>query len=136
VNITFKLLFKPRGREVDKEESGSPNCDLINPRNYTHVEAMGVRKNLCAVGERLSEGCGMGLRSAMAWIASKHDKRNLREAGRSTGVSVIVYDQKGAAEKKAPRCDTRKMVGTDKRLVINERFAKGCGRLREAVEIA
>jgi indolepyruvate ferredoxin oxidoreductase len=121
VNITYKLLFN---RAVAMT-GGQASPNAIDPPAITRMlEAMGVRKVFV-----LSENA---YRPDARWapIADVRDrfeiKDVLREAELVAGVSVILYDQHCASEKRRLR-SRGKMAEPAKRLVIHERVCEGCG---------
>ncbi len=121
VNITFKLLFN---RAVAMT-GGQASPNAIDPPAITRMlEAMGVRK-IYVLSEK-----GYPKDAEWASIADVRDRLELttvlREAEKVEGVSVIVYDQQCAAEKRRLR-SRGKLAEPTKRLVINERVCEGCG---------
>jgi indolepyruvate ferredoxin oxidoreductase len=123
VNITYKILYNDAvamtgGQPVD----GTTSVPLIAQQ----MAAEGV-KRIALVTEDLSRYAD---RSALPELVTIHDRkhmddvqRELREVG---GVSVIIYDQTCAAEKRRRR-KKGEFADPNKRMVINEAVCEGCG---------
>jgi indolepyruvate ferredoxin oxidoreductase len=123
VNMTYKILYNDAvamtgGQPVDGQTSV--------PMIAQQMAAEGV-KRIALVTEDLARYTD---RAALPALVSLHDRkdmdavqRELREVG---GVSVLIYDQTCAAEKRRRR---KKNAFPDpaKRMVINEAVCEGCG---------
>jgi indolepyruvate ferredoxin oxidoreductase len=121
VNITYKLLFN---RAVAMT-GGQASPNAIDPPAISRLlEAMGVRKVFV-----LSENA-YPQDARWAPIADVRDRLELttvlREAEKIAGVSVILYDQQCAAEKRRLR-SRGKLAEPVQRMVIHERVCEGCG---------
>ncbi len=121
VNITYSQLYN---RAVAMT-GGQASPNATDPPAITRMlEAMGVRKIFV-----LSENA-YPKDAAWASIADVRDRLELptvlREAEKIEGVSVILYDQQCAAEKRRLR-SRGKLAEPTRRLVINERVCEGCG---------
>jgi indolepyruvate ferredoxin oxidoreductase len=121
VNITYKLLFN---RAVAMT-GGQASPNAMDPPAITRMlEAMGVRKVFVLSENEYPEDADW------AEIADVRNRLELtavlREAEKLEGVSVILYDQQCAAEKRRLR-SRGKLAEPVKRLVINERVCEGCG---------
>jgi indolepyruvate ferredoxin oxidoreductase len=121
VNITYKLLYN---RAVAMT-GGQPSANATDPPAITRMlEAMGVRKVFVLSENAYPRGANW------ASIADVRDRLKftdvLREAEKIEGVSVILYDQRCAAEKRRLR-SRGKLAEPTRRLVINQRVCEGCG---------
>jgi indolepyruvate ferredoxin oxidoreductase len=121
VNITFKLLFN---RAVAMT-GGQPSANAMDPPAITRMlEAMGVRKIFVLSENQYPADANW---SRIADVRNRFELTAvLREAEKLAGVSVILYDQQCAAEKRRLR-SRGKLAEPTKRLVINERVCEGCG---------
>jgi indolepyruvate ferredoxin oxidoreductase len=121
VNITYKLLYN---RAVAMT-GGQASVNAIDPPAITRMlEAMGVRKVFVLSENAYPRG------SRWSSIADVRDRLEfttvLSEAEKIEGVTVILYDQRCAAEKRRLRSGG-KLPEPTKRLVINKRVCEGCG---------
>jgi indolepyruvate ferredoxin oxidoreductase len=121
VNITYKLLFN---RAVAMT-GGQASPNAMSPPAITRMlEAMGVRKVFVLSENAYPDDADW------ASIVDLRDRLALtdvlKEAEKITGVSVILYDQQCAAEKRRLR-SRGKLAEPTRRLVINERVCEGCG---------
>ena len=122
VNITYKILYNDAvAMTGGQPHEGGLTVDMI----ARQVEAEGVRR-LAVV----SDEPGKYDRKKFPGIATFHHRDDLdlvqRELREVKGVSVLLYDQTCAAEKRR-----RRKRGTfpdpDKRVIINELVCEGCG---------
>jgi indolepyruvate ferredoxin oxidoreductase len=123
VNITYKILYNDAvamtgGQPVD----GTTSVPLIAQQ----MAAEGVQR-IALVTEDLSRYAD---RSSLPQLVTIHDRkhmddiqRELREIG---GVTVLIYDQTCAAEKRRRR-KKGEFPDLNKRMVINEAVCEGCG---------
>ncbi|MRW86340.1 indolepyruvate ferredoxin oxidoreductase family protein [Pseudoduganella sp. FT26W] len=123
VNMTYKILYNDAvamtgGQPVDGQTSV--------PMIAQQMAAEGV-KRIALVTEDLSRYTD---RSALPSLVSLHDRKDMdavqRELREVSGVSVLIYDQTCAAEKRRRR-KTGAYPDIAKRMVINEAVCEGCG---------
>ncbi|MBZ2206073.1 indolepyruvate ferredoxin oxidoreductase family protein [Massilia soli] len=123
VNITYKILYNDAvamtgGQPVD----GTTSVPLIAQQ----MAAEGI-KRIALVTEDLSRYAD---RSNLPAIVSLHDRKEMdaiqRELRDFSGVSVIIYDQTCAAEKRRRR-KKGQFPDPNQRVVINEAVCEGCG---------
>jgi indolepyruvate ferredoxin oxidoreductase len=123
VNMTYKILYN----DAVAMTGGQPVDGITSvPMIAQQMAAEGV-KRIALVTEDLNRYTD---RSALPSIVSLHDRkdmdavqRELREIG---GVSVLIYDQTCAAEKRRRR-KKGEFPDPAKRMVINEAVCEGCG---------
>jgi indolepyruvate ferredoxin oxidoreductase len=122
VNITFKILYNGHVAMTGGQEvSGA----LPVPKLTHKLEAEGVRKTV-VLAEDTTKYSGLQL-AANAELRSRDElPRTLAEMEKIPGVTVIVYDQECAAEKRRKR-SRDKLAEPAVRLVINEEVCEGCG---------
>ncbi|MBA5636568.1 indolepyruvate ferredoxin oxidoreductase family protein [Duganella sp. LX20W] len=123
VNMTYKILYNDAvamtgGQPVD----GTTSVPMIAQQ----MAAEGV-KRIALVTEDLNRYTD---RSALPAIVSLHDRKEMdavqRELREVQGVSVLIYDQTCAAEKRRRR-KKGEFPDPAKRMVINEAVCEGCG---------
>jgi indolepyruvate ferredoxin oxidoreductase len=123
VNITYKILYNDAvamtgGQPVD----GVTSVPLIAQQ----MAAEGV-KRIALVTEDLSR---YEDRSSLPALVTIHDRKHMddiqRELRELPGVTVLIYDQTCAAEKRRRR-KTGAFPDVAKRMVINEAVCEGCG---------
>ncbi len=123
VNITYKILYNDAvamtgGQPVD----GKTSVAMV----AAQMAAEGV-KRIAVVTENPS---GYQRATGLPEIATLHDRKYLdsvqRELREFPGVSVLIYDQVCAAEKRRRRRHGNYPT-PDKRLFINEAVCEGCG---------
>jgi indolepyruvate ferredoxin oxidoreductase len=123
VNITYKILFN----DAVAMTGGQPNeGGLTVPRIARQVAAEGARRVVVVTDEpwkySKSEEWPRGL--------TIHHRDQLipiqQELAKIPGVSVLIYDQTCAAEKRRRRKRGR-FPDPDKRVIINELVCEGCG---------
>jgi indolepyruvate ferredoxin oxidoreductase len=123
VNITYKILYNDAvamtgGQPVD----GVTSVPLIAQQ----MAAEGV-KRIALVTEDLSR---YEDRSALPELVTIHDRKHMddiqRELRELPGVTVLIYDQTCAAEKRRRR-KKGEFPDLNKRMVINEAVCEGCG---------
>ena len=121
VNITYKLLYN---RAVAMT-GGQASTNAMDPPAITRMlEAMGVRKIFVLSENAYPKDANW---ASSADIRDRFELTTvLREAEKIEGVSVILYDQQCAAEKRRLR-SRGKLAEPTKRLVINPRVCEGCG---------
>lgn len=123
VNMTYKILYNDAvamtgGQPVDGQTSV--------PHIAQQMAAEGV-KRIALVTEDLSRYTD---RSSLPAIVTLHDRKEMdavqRELREIEGVSVLIYDQTCAAEKRRRR-KKGEFPDPNKRMVINEAVCEGCG---------
>jgi indolepyruvate ferredoxin oxidoreductase len=123
VNITYKILYNDAvamtgGQPVD----GTTSVPLIAQQ----MAAEGV-KRIALVTEDLSRYAD---RSMLPASVTLHDRKEMdavqRELRDLSGVTVLIYDQTCAAEKRRRR-KKGEFPDLNKRMVINEAVCEGCG---------
>jgi indolepyruvate ferredoxin oxidoreductase len=123
VNITYKILYNDAvamtgGQPVD----GVTSVPLIAQQ----MAAEGV-KRIALVTEDLSR---YEDRSMLPELVTIHDRKHMddvqRELRELPGVTVLIYDQTCAAEKRRRR-KKGEFPDVNKRMVINEAVCEGCG---------
>jgi indolepyruvate ferredoxin oxidoreductase len=122
-NVTYKILFN----DAVAMTGGQPaEGSLTVQRVVSQVVAEGVAKVVVVTDEPEKYASASGL-PATVEVQHRDDldalQRTLRE---SKGVSVIVYDQTCAAEKRRRR-KRGKLIDPPKRVVINPAVCEGCG---------
>jgi indolepyruvate ferredoxin oxidoreductase len=123
VNMTYKILYNDAvamtgGQPVDGQTSV--------PMIARQMAAEGV-KRIALVTEDLARYTD---RSSLPAIVSLHDRKEMdavqRELRAIEGVSVLIYDQTCAAEKRRRR-KKGEFPDPNRRMVINEAVCEGCG---------
>jgi indolepyruvate ferredoxin oxidoreductase len=123
VNMTYKILYN----DAVAMTGGQPIDGLTSVPMIAHqVAAEGVGR-IAVVTEDLSR---YEDRSVLPPMVTLHDRRDMdavqRDLRQYQGVSVLIYDQTCAAEKRRRRKKGTYPLPT-KRLVINEAVCEGCG---------
>jgi indolepyruvate ferredoxin oxidoreductase len=123
VNITYKILYN----DAVAMTGGQPiDGTLTVPQLAHQVAAEGVRR-IALVTEDLGRYTD---RAALPAIVTLHDRKTLdgiqREMREVKGVSVILYDQTCAAEKRRRR-KKGEFPQAKERVFINSRVCEGCG---------
>ena len=124
INITYKILYN----DAVAMTGGQPVDGPLDPMRISQqVRAEGVRRivvvseepeKYAGIKERFATGTRIEQRSALDRV-----QRELRDVA---GVSVLIYDQTCAAEKRRRR-KRGKMPDPPRRVFINERVCEGCG---------
>ncbi|EJL94622.1 indolepyruvate ferredoxin oxidreductase, alpha/beta subunit [Herbaspirillum sp. CF444] len=123
VNMTYKILYNDAvamtgGQPVD----GTTSVPMIAQQ----MAAEGI-KRIALVSEDVSRYAD---RSNLPALATIHDRKDMdavqRELRELPGVTVIIYDQTCAAEKRRRR-KKGEYPDPDQRLFINEAVCEGCG---------
>ncbi|OWW19094.1 indolepyruvate ferredoxin oxidoreductase family protein [Noviherbaspirillum denitrificans] len=123
VNITYKILYN----DAVAMTGGQPVDGITSvPMIAQQMVAEGV-KRIALVTEDLSRYTD---RSALPSIVTLHDRKDMdavqRELREVAGVTVLIYDQTCAAEKRRRR-KKNEFPDPNKRLFINEAVCEGCG---------
>jgi len=124
VNITFKLLYN----DAVAMTGGQPIDGELTVPQITHmVYHEGVRR-VAVMSDEIEKYDGRhGEFHAITTFHSRDEIDNVqRELREHKGVSVLIYDQTCAAEKRRRR-KKGKLPDLRKRIVINERVCEGCG---------
>ena len=122
VNITYKILYNGHVAMTGGQHAEGA---LPIPQLTRKLEAEGVRK-IVILAEDVTRYEGVTL-AANAELRDRSElPRTLAEMEKLTGVTVMIYDQECAAEKRRQR-SRGKMVEPTKRLVIHEEVCEGCG---------
>ncbi|PWF55219.1 indolepyruvate ferredoxin oxidoreductase family protein [Massilia glaciei] len=123
VNMTYKILYN----DAVAMTGGQPVDGITSvPMIARQMAAEGV-KRIALVTEDLSRYLDRG---ALPASVTLHDRKDMdavqRELREIAGVSVLIYDQTCAAEKRRRR-KKGEFPDPDKRIVINEAVCEGCG---------
>ena len=123
VNITYKILYN----DAVAMTGGQPVDGIISvPMMARQVAAEGISR-IAIVTEDLQRYAD---RSALPASVSLHERGDMdavqRELRTVPGVSVLIYDQTCAAEKRRRR-KTGEYPDPARRVVINEAVCEGCG---------
>ena len=123
VNMTYKILYN----DAVAMTGGQPVDGITSvPMIAQQMAAEGV-KRIALVTEDLSRYTD---RSSLPAIVSLHDRKDMdvvqRELREVPGVSVLIYDQTCAAEKRRRR-KKGEFPDPNKRLFINDAVCEGCG---------
>ena len=122
VNITYKILYNGA---VAMTGGQQPSGALPVPALTHKLQAEGVRKTVVLTDE-LEKYSGVAL-AATAMVRDRDALPDvMRELEQVPGVTVIIYDQQCAAEKRRLR-SRGKLAEPTLRIVINEAVCEGCG---------
>jgi indolepyruvate ferredoxin oxidoreductase len=123
VNVTYKILYNDAVAMTGGQPVDGP---LSVPRVAREVAAEGVER-IAVVTEDLERYRD---RSGLPAGTTVHDRADLdavqRELREHKGVSVLIYDQVCAAEKRRRRKQGKYPIAT-RRVFINEAVCEGCG---------
>ncbi|MFO1117905.1 MAG: indolepyruvate ferredoxin oxidoreductase family protein [Beijerinckiaceae bacterium] len=122
-NITYKILFNDAvAMTGGQRHEGGLTVDMI----ARQVAAEGVRKIALVTDEPYKYPAGMNWPANMSIHHREELDQVQRDLAQIDGVTVLLYDQTCAAEKRR-----RRKRGTfpdpDKRVIINELVCEGCG---------
>ena len=123
INITYKVLFN----DAVAMTGGQPHDGPLDPPAISHqVRGEGV-ETIWLVSDEPEKYGSAAMFASGTKLAHRRDldriQRELREV---PGVSVLIYDQTCAAEKRRRR-KRGVMVDPDRRTFINHRVCEGCG---------
>nr|WP_315399590.1 indolepyruvate ferredoxin oxidoreductase family protein [uncultured Duganella sp.] len=123
VNMTYKILYN----DAVAMTGGQPVDGITSvPMIARQMAAEGV-KRIALVTEDLNRYTDRG---ALPTLVSLHDRKDMdavqRELREVEGVSVLIYDQTCAAEKRRRR-KKNEYPDPARRMVINEAVCEGCG---------
>ncbi len=122
VNITFKILLNGH---VSMTGGQLVMGALAVPALTRKLEAEGVRRTV-VLTEDMDRYTDVELASNAVLRDREELERTLAELEKVPGVTVLIYDQECAAEKRRAR-SRGKQVEPVKRLVIHEEVCEGCG---------
>ena len=123
VNITYKILYNGH---VAMTGGQAPSGVLTVPQLTRKLQADGVRK-IVVLAENPDKYTDPGEFASNAELRSRTELfRTLAELEKVEGVTVIVYDQQCAAEKRRMRSRGTQAEPT-LRLVIHQEVCEGCG---------
>ncbi len=122
VNITYKILYNGHVAMTGGQHAEGA---LPIPQLTKKLEAEGVRK-IVVLAEDVTRYEGVILSSISELRDRTELPRTLAELEKVPGVTVIIYDQECAAEKRRKR-SRGKLVEPTRRLVIHEEVCEGCG---------
>jgi len=123
VNMTYKILFNDAVAMTGGQHVDGP---LTVPQITRQVSAEGATKVVVVTDEPEKYGANPGFAEGVdVYHRDDYDKvqKEIREV---PGISVIVYDQTCAAEKRRRR-KRKQFPDPAKRVVINELVCEGCG---------
>lgn len=124
VNITFKLLYNGH---VAMTGGQAPSGMLAVPELTKKLEAEGVRKIVVLVEDVKAYAGQRGKFAKNAVIRDRIElEQTLFELPKVAGVTVMIYDQECAAEKRRARSRGKAEEPT-RRLIIHEEVCEGCG---------
>lgn len=123
VNITYKILFNDAvamtgGQPVEGQLTVSRIVNQVRAEGVSRVVVLSEQPERFAVAEPLPTGTELRHRDHLDEV--QETLRNER------GVTVLIYDQTCAAEKRRRR-KTQRYPDPDRRLFINELVCEGCG---------
>lgn len=123
VNITFKILFNDAvAMTGGQEHDGELNVPLITRQ----VAAEGARR-IVVVTDEPDKYAGVSTLAPGATVRSRDDLDAVQcELRETPGLTVLVYDQKCAAEKRRLR-KRGKFPDPPRRMFINDLVCEGCG---------
>ena len=123
VNITYKILFN----DAVAMTGGQPHDGPLDPTAISRqVRAEGVETIWLVTDEPEKYGSGARFAPGIRIAHRRELDRIQRELREVPGVSVLIYDQTCAAEKRRRR-KRGAMVDPDRRAFINHRVCEGCG---------
>ena len=123
VNITFKILFNDAvamtgGQPMDGPLSVAMVAQQVAPEGVGRIAVLSDEPDKYDAGSHFPAGTSIDHRDRLDAM-----QRQLREI---PGVTVLIFDQTCAAEKRRRR-KRKLMVDPPKRAFINERVCEGCG---------
>ena len=123
VNVTFKILFN----DAVAMTGGQPHDGPIDPPAISHqVRGEGVETIRLVSDEPEKYGSAARFARGTRLAHRRELDRVQRELRETPGVSVLIYDQTCAAEKRRRR-KRGAMVDPDRRAFIHHRVCEGCG---------
>ena len=123
INITYKILFN----DAVAMTGGQPHDGPLDPSAISRqVRGEGVETIRLVTDEPEKYGSAAGFAPGTRIAHRRELDRVQRELREVPGVSVLIYDQTCAAEKRRRR-KRGAMVDPDRRAFINHRVCEGCG---------
>jgi len=123
VNITYKILYNGHVAMTGGQAAVGA---LPIPELTRKLQAEGIRKTV-VLAEDVGKYANAGELASNAELRPREElPRTLREMEKIPGVTVIIYDQECAAEKRRKR-SRGSYAEPAMRLVINEEVCEGCG---------
>ncbi len=123
VDITFKILYNDAVAMTGGQAAAG---GLPVPALTRELEAQGIRK-IVVLSDEPSKFAGATALAPAARLRPREDlEAALEELGRAKGVSVMIYDQLCAAEKRRRR-NRGILPQPTRRILINQRACEGCG---------
>jgi len=123
VNITYKILYNGHVAMTGGQDAVGA---LPIPELTRKLQAEGVRRTV-VLAEDTEKYANLGELASNAELRSREElPRTLKELEQVPGVTVMIYDQECAAEKRRKRSRGIYAEPT-KRLVISEEVCEGCG---------
>ncbi len=122
VNITYKILYNGHVAMTGGQHAEGA---LPIPQLTKKLEAEGVRK-IIILAEDVTRYEGVTLATNCELRDRSELPRTLSELEKIPGVTVMIYDQECAAEKRRQR-SRGKMAEPTRRLFIHEEICEGCG---------
>ena len=123
INITYKILFN----DAVAMTGGQPHDGPLDPSAISRqVRGEGVQTIRLVTDEPEKYGSAAGFAPGTRITHRRELDRVQRELREVPGVSVLIYDQTCAAEKRRRR-KRGAMVDPDRRAFINHRICEGCG---------
>ncbi|MDP6707761.1 MAG: indolepyruvate ferredoxin oxidoreductase family protein [Alphaproteobacteria bacterium] len=123
VNITYKILFN----DAVAMTGGQPHDGTLTPMAISaQVHAEGVKKIVVVTDEPDKYAIGAAFAPGTRIEHRRELDRVQRELRETPGVTVLIYDQTCAAEKRRRR-KRGEMVDPPRRMFINHRVCEACG---------
>ena len=123
VDITFKILYNDAVAMTGGQAAAGA---LPVPALTRELEAQGIRR-IVVLSDEPGKYQGKSALAPAAELRPREDlEAVLAELGQAKGVSVMIYDQLCAAEKRRRR-SRGILPQPTRRIVINERVCEGCG---------
>ncbi|MDP8980737.1 MAG: indolepyruvate ferredoxin oxidoreductase family protein [Acidobacteriota bacterium] len=124
VNITYKILYNGHVAMTGGQHAQGA---IAVPDLTRKLEAEGVKKTVVLAEEPEKYANDLGRFAGNAVLRSRDElPATLREVEQIPGVTVIIYDQECAAEKRRKR-SRGQLAEPTIRLVIHEEVCEGCG---------
>jgi indolepyruvate ferredoxin oxidoreductase len=122
VNITYKILYNAAVAMTGGQEAAGA---LPIPELTRKLEAEGVTRTIVLTEELDKYRQARLAGNAVVWDREELDRAQ-RELRETPGVTVLIFDQQCAAEKRRQR-KRGKLAEPSLRVVINEAVCEGCG---------
>ncbi|HXH10687.1 MAG TPA: indolepyruvate ferredoxin oxidoreductase family protein [Alphaproteobacteria bacterium] len=122
VNITYKILYNAAVAMTGGQEAAGA---LSIPDLTRKLEAEGVKRTIILAEDPNKYAHAKLASNAVVWDREELDRAQ-RELRDTPGVTVLIFDQQCAAEKRRHR-KRGKLAEPSRRVVINEAVCEGCG---------